>query len=53
MPLGALPVSAYHEFQASTWGAVIRSIRSPFEPIRSGGPPGRGPRGSSSQSRAW
>ena len=33
-------VSAYHEFHASTWGAVIRSIRSPFDPIISGGPPG-------------
>ena len=33
--------------------ASIASIRGPFEPIISGGPPGRGPRGRSSQSRAW
>ena len=31
----------------------IRSIRGPFDPMSSGGPPGRGPRGRSSQSRAW
>ena len=34
-------------------GAAIRSIRGPFEPIIRGGPVGLGPRGSSSQSRAW
>jgi hypothetical protein len=43
----------YHAFHASTWGSVMRSMRGPIEPIISGGPPGRGPRGSSSQSRAW
>ena len=50
---GALPVSVYQTFQASTCGRVIASIRGPFEPIISGGPSGRGPRGRSSQSRAW
>ena len=52
-PSGRLPMSANQEFQASACGIVMRSIRGPFEPIISGGPPGRGPRGSSSQSRAW
>ena len=40
---------ANHAFQAATCGSVIASIRSPTDPI-SGGPQGRGPRGSSSQS---
>ena len=52
-PPGALPVSANQLFQAWTCGTAMRSIRGPFEPIISGGPSGRGPRGSSSQSRAW
>ena len=52
-PSGRLSVSLYQAFQESTWGMVIRSIRGPIEPIISGGPAGRGPRGRSSQSRAW
>ena len=42
MPAGVLPMSAYHVFQASTYGSAIRSIRGPLEPMSSGGPPGRG-----------
>ena len=53
MPSGRLPVSLYQAFHASAWAIVARSIRGPFEPIISGGPSGRGPRGRSSQSRAW
>ena len=52
-PEAALPVSLYQPFQASACAIVARSIRGPFDPIMSGGPAGRGPRGSSSQSRAW
>ena len=51
-PLGRFPNPSNQAFQASTCGAVIASIRSPLEPTMSGGPPGRGPRGTSSQSRA-
>ena len=47
-PSGALPMSANQLFHAWTCGAAMRSIRGPFEPIISGGPLGRGPRGSSS-----
>ncbi len=51
-PSGRLPVSAYHEFHASTYGSVRASIRAPDEPMSSGGPPGRAGRGNSSASRA-
>ncbi len=53
MPSGRLPVSLYQEFHESAWAIVVRSMRGPFEPIINGGPSARGPRGSSSQSRAW
>ena len=52
-PSGRFPMSLYQLFQESAWAIVARSIRGPFEPIISGGPAGRGPRGRSSQSRAW
>ncbi len=53
MPAGVLPVSAHQTFHDCTCGSAMRNIRGPLEPIISGGPSGRGPRGRSSQSRAW
>ena len=50
---GRFPMSTNQAFHASACAIVARSIRGPIEPIISGGPAGRGPRGSSSQSRAW
>ena len=52
-PAGRFSMSLYQAFHESAWAIVARSIRGPFEPIISGGPAGRGPRGRSSQSRAW
>ena len=52
MPSGRLPKSANQLFQASASAIVSRSIRGPFDPMSIGSRPGRGPRGSSSQSRA-
>ncbi len=52
-PATSLPVSLYQAFHESAWAMVARSIRGPIEPIISGGPAGRGPRGRSSQSRTW
>ena len=51
-PSGRLPKSANQLFHASASAIVSRSIRGPFDPISNGSRPGRGPRGSNSQSRA-
>ena len=53
MPSARFPRSLYQLFQELAWAIVARSMRGPFEPIINGGPAGRGPRGRSSQSRAW
>ena len=51
-PSAVLPYWLHHMFHAATWGSVMSSMRSPIEPTISGGPPGRGERGWSTQRSA-
>ena len=52
MPSGRFPNHEHHAFQPSAWAAARRSILGPVVPTMIGGPFGRGPRGTSTQSRA-